>query len=72
MSAGKKFLWGFPDGSVYKESDYNVGDIGNKSSIPGSGSTPRGGNGNPFQYSCLENPMNREALWTPVHGVTRV
>jgi len=57
---------------VDKESDYTVGDIGNMSSIPESESTPGGGNGNPFQYSCLGNPMNRGAWWTPVHGVTRV
>ena len=47
----------------------NAGDPG---SIPGSGRPPRGGNGNPFQYSCLENSMNRGALWVTVHGVARV
>ena len=47
----------------------NAGDPG---SIPGSGRSPGGGNGNPFQYSCLENSMNRGALWATVHGVVRV
>ena len=63
---------GFPDGSVDKESTCNTGDIVNVGLIPGSESTPGGGNGNPLQYSCLGNPMNRGAWWTPVHGVTRV
>ena len=40
-------------------------------SIPGSGRYPGGGNGNPFQYSCLENPMNRGALQATVYGVTK-
>ena len=40
-------------------------------SIPGSGKSPGGGNGNPFQYSCLENPMDREAWKATVHGVTK-
>ena len=46
----------FPDSSVSKESAYNAGDPG---SIPGSGTSPGGGHGNPLQYSCLENPMDR-------------
>ena len=49
---------GFPCRSVGKESAYSAGDLG---SIPGSGSSPGEGNGNPLQYSCLENPMDREA-----------
>ena len=47
-----------PGGSDGKASAYNVGDPG---SIPGSGRSPGEGNGNPFQYSCLENPMDRGA-----------
>ena len=47
----------------------NVGDVG---LIPGSGRSPGVGNGNPLQYSCLENPMDREAWWARVHGVKRV
>ena len=49
---------GFPRGSDGKESACNVGDLG---LIPGSGRTPGEGNGNPFQYSCLRNPMDRGA-----------
>ena len=49
----------FPGGSDGKASAYNVGDLG---SIPGSGRSPGEGNGNPLQYSCLENPMDGEAL----------
>ena len=48
----------FPGGSVGKESAYNVGDL---VSIPGLGRSPGEGNGNPLQYSCLENSMDREA-----------
>ena len=47
----------FPGGSDGKASAYNAGDLG---SIPGSGRSPREGNGNPLQYSCLENPMDGE------------
>ena len=49
---------GFPSGSDGKESTCNAGDQG---SIPGLGRSPGGGNGNPLQYSCLENPMDRRA-----------
>ena len=49
----------------------NVGDIRDASLIPGSGRSPEGGNGNPLQYSCLENPMDREAWQATVHGVTK-
>ena len=48
-------LWGFPHSSVGKESAYNAGDPG---SIPRLGESPEEGNGNPHQYSCLENPMD--------------
>ena len=51
-----------------KASAYNVGDLG---SIPGSGRSPGEGNGNPHQYSCLENPMDRGAWLATVHGVTK-
>ena len=44
----------------------------NVGSIPGLGRSPREGNGNPHQYSCLENPMDRGARWATVHGVARV
>ena len=45
-----------------------MGDLG---SIPGSGRSPGEGNGNPLQYSCLENPMDGEAWWATVHGVAK-
>ena len=47
----------------------NVGDLG---SIPGLGRSPGEGNGNPLQYSCLENPMDIGAWWARVHGVTEL
>ena len=46
----------------------NAGDSRDKGSIPGSGRFPGEGNGNPLQYSCLENPMNRETWLATVHG----
>ena len=49
---------GFPGGIVVKNLAANAGDMG---SVPGSGRSPGGGNGNPLQYSCLDNPMDREA-----------
>ena len=48
-----------PDGSAGKESACNAGDAGDASSIPGSGTSPGRGNGNPFQYSHLKNPEDR-------------
>ena len=62
----------FPDGSVSKESTYNAGDIVNTGSITEWGRSPGGGNGSPLQYSCLKNPLDREAWWAIVHGVARV
>ena len=47
----------------------NEGDVGDKGWIPGSGRFPGGGNGNPLQYSCLENPMDREAWQATIHRV---
>ena len=57
--------WGFPGGSDGKESACKAGDLG---LIPGSGRSPGEGNGNPLQYSCLENPMDRGDWWATVHG----
>ena len=62
-------MMGFPQSSVSKESACNAGDPG---LIPGSGRSPGEGNGNPLQYSCLENPMDRVAWKATVHGVARV
>ena len=58
----------FPGGSVGRESTCNAGD---PSSTPGWGRSPGEGNGNPLQYSCLENPTDRGAQWAPVHGVAK-
>ena len=49
----------------------NAGDSREEGSIPGSGRSPAGGHGNPPQYSCLENPMDRGAWRATVHGVTK-
>ena len=46
----------------------NTGDTRDMGSIPGSGRSPGGGHGNPLQWSCLENPMDRGAWWATVHG----
>ena len=54
-----------------KESACNVGDTGDLGLISGLGRSPGGGHGNPLQYSCWENPMNREAWQVMVHGVTK-
>ena len=53
---------------MVKRLAYNVGDLG---SIPGLGRSSGEGNGNPLQYSCLENPMDGGAWWAKVHGVTK-
>ena len=63
-----RFVMGFPGGSEVKVSAWNAGDPG---SIPGSGRSPGEGNGNPLQYSCLENPMEGGAWWAAVHGVAK-
>ena len=62
---------GFPGGLVVKKPPTNAGDTGDLGSIPGSGRSPREGNGNPFQYSCLGNPMDRGACQATVHEVTK-
>ena len=59
---------GFPDGSAIKNLPANAGKLG---LIPGLGRSGEG-SGNPFQYSCLGNPMDRGAGWAAVHGVIRV
>ena len=59
---------GFPCGSAGKESACNVRDLG---SIPGLGRSLGEGKGYPRQYSCLENPMDRETWWAIVHGVAK-
>ena len=59
---------GFPGDSEVKASASNVGDLG---LIPGSGRSPGEGNGNPLQYSCLDNPMDRGAWSATVHGAAK-
>ena len=56
---------GFPGGAA------NAGDVRDTDSILGSGRSPGEGNGNPLQYSCLENLMDREAWWATVHAVAK-
>ena len=64
-------ILGFSDGSVdKKKSACNAGDTEDSGSIPGLGRSPGGGHGNPLQYSCLENPMERGARWAIIHGVS--
>ena len=55
---------------VVKNPPSSTGDIRDTGSIPGLGGSLEGGHGNPLQYSCLENPMNRGAGWATVHRVT--
>ena len=61
----------FPHSSVGKESACNAGDTEDIGSIHESGRSPGEGNGNPLQYSCLENPIDRGAWWTTALRVTK-
>ena len=63
---------GFPGGTVVKYLSANGVDARDADLIPGSGRSPGGGNGNPLQYSCLENPMDSGAWWATVHRPHRV
>ena len=69
LKEDKEVTWSFPGGSDGKETARNAGDLG---SIPGLGRSPREGHGNPLQYSCLENPMDRGAWGATGHGSQRV
>ena len=62
---------GFSGSSVVRNPPANAGDIRDVGSIPGSGRSPGEGNGNPLQYSCLENPMDRGTWWFTVHRVAK-
>ena len=72
--------WGFSSGTNGKKKKKkkkktppaNAGDTRDVGSIPGSGRSPGGGHGNPLQYSCLENPMDREAWQVVVHRVAKI
>ena len=56
---------------MVKNSPAKAGDVGDLYSVPGSGKSLGEGNGNPLQYSCLENSMDRGAWWPTAHGVTK-
>ena len=60
--------FGFSGGSMVKNLTANAGGVG---LIPGLGRSPGGGNGNSLHYSCLGNPMDREAWWATLHGVAK-
>ena len=60
---------GFPEGSVSNKLACNAGDAGDLDLTPGSERAPGGGHGNPLQYSCLKDPMDRGASWAIVHSV---
>ena len=62
---------GLPGGTLVKNVPANAGCARDLGSIPGSRRSLGGGPGNPFQYSCLENSMDRGAWWATVHGVTK-
>ena len=68
QKGGDRCILGFPGGSDGKESACSVGDLG---SIPGLGRSPGEGNGNPLQYPCLENLIDRGAWWAAVFGVAK-
>ena len=67
-------MGGFLGGAGGKESANaaNAGDARDTALISGSGRFPGGGHGNPLQYSCLGNPMDRRSWWATVHGVTNM
>ena len=62
---------GFPGGALVKNPPGNAGDTRDSGLIPGSGKSSRVENGNPLQYSCLENSVDREAWWATVHKVAK-
>ena len=64
-------IWSFPGGSVVKNLPANAGDARDLDSIPGLERSLEVGNGNPLQYSCLENSMDRGAWWATAHGVAK-
>ena len=62
---------GLPGALAVKNLSANAGDIRVTGSIPGSGRSPGGGHGSPLQYSCLEDPMDREAWWVIVYSLAK-
>ena len=71
LNSHLKISLGFPGGSVVKNTPANAGDTGDAGSVPGLGRSPEEGNGNPLQYSCLENSMGRGPCRATVHGVSK-
>ena len=65
------YWWASLEAQLVKNSSAKAGDSRDTGLIPGSGRSPRGGHGNPLQYSCLENPMDRGAWRATVHGVAK-
>ena len=63
--------WASQVALVVKNLPAKAGDIRDAGSIPGSGRSPGGEHGNPLQFSCLENPLERGAWWVTVHRVTK-
>ena len=70
LSSSKNYI-GFPSGSAVKNPYANARDIRDEGGMPGLGRSPGGGNGNPLQYSCLENSTDRGVWWITVHGVAK-
>ena len=67
-----RYYWASQLALVVKNPPASAGDVRDLGLIPGSGRSPGGGHGNPLQYSCLENPMDRGAWWATVHGWQQV
>ena len=67
----KSLFEGLPGGTMFKSPPANAGDSADVSSTPGSERSSGGGNGNPLQHSCWDNPMDREASRATGHGVTK-
>ena len=66
----KNILEGFSEVLVVKNMPANAEDVRDAGSVPGLGGSPGGGHGNPFQYHCLDKPLDRGAWWATVHRVT--
>ena len=71
MEGGIAVKQHIPGGTVVKNPPTNAGDSRDTDSLPGLERSPGGENGNPLQYSCLGNPMDRGAWWAKVHGVEK-
>ena len=71
VSLTSRLSRGFPGGAVVRNLPANAGDAGDSSLIPGSGRSPKVGNGNPLQCSCIENSMDRGTWLATVHGIAK-